>query len=117
MCVRFFNPKDYEAQNIVLQIAQEKGIKIDKYSISHLLNIHNGDVALAANELDKFRVYDREITTKDIKKECRKRLPQYMVPDEIFFMEQLPKTSSGKTNKIEIVKTINEMQSQGDVVA
>ncbi len=64
--VRFFSPKDYEAQNIVLQVAREKNVNIDKYSISHLLNIHNGDVALACNEMDKFRVYDREITTKDI---------------------------------------------------
>ncbi|MCD4668603.1 MAG: DNA polymerase III subunit delta, partial [Sulfurimonas sp.] len=64
--VRFFNPKDYEAQNIVLQVAREKNVNIDKYSVSHLLNIHNGDVALACNEMDKFRVYDREITTKDI---------------------------------------------------
>ena len=66
MSVRFFNPKDYEAQNIVLQVANEKGVNIDKYSVSHLLNIHNGDVALACNEMDKFRVYDREVTTKDI---------------------------------------------------
>ena len=66
MCVRFFNPKDYEAQNIVLQVAKEKKVIIDKYSVSHLLNVHNGDVALACNEMDKLRVYDREITTKDI---------------------------------------------------
>ncbi len=66
MCVRFFHPKDYEAQNIVAQIARDKKVHIDKYTISHLLSIHNGDVALACNEIDKFRVYDREITTKDV---------------------------------------------------
>ena len=66
MCIRFFNPKDYEAQNLVLQVAEEKGVKIDKYSVSHLLNVHNGDVALACNEMDKLRIFDREITTKDI---------------------------------------------------
>lgn len=66
MCVRFFNPKEHEAQNIILQVAREKNVQIDKYSISHLLNIHNGDVALCCNEMDKLRVYDREITTKDI---------------------------------------------------
>ena len=66
MCVRFFNPKDFEAQNIVLQVAREKAVNIDKYSVSHLINIHNGDVALACNEMDKLRVYDREIRTKDI---------------------------------------------------
>lgn len=66
MSVRFFNPKDYEAQNIILQLAQEKGANIDKYTVAHLLSVHNGDVALAANELDKFVLYDRAITTKDI---------------------------------------------------
>ena len=66
MSVRFFHPKDYEAQNIVAQVAREKNVNIDKYTISHLLSIHNGDVALASNEIEKFRVYDREITTKDI---------------------------------------------------
>ena len=66
MSVRFFHPKEYEAQNIVFQLAQEKNVNIDKFTISHLLKIHNGDVALAANEIDKFRIYDRAVTTKDI---------------------------------------------------
>ena len=64
--VRFFHPKEFEAQNILLQIAQEKNINIDKYTISHLLHIHNNDISLSANELEKFRVFDRAITTKDI---------------------------------------------------
>ncbi len=66
MSVRFFHPKDFEAQNIIMQEAKEKQVDIDRYSISHLLHIHNGDVALASNEIEKFRVYDRTITTKDI---------------------------------------------------
>ena len=66
MCVRFFNPKHFEAQNIILEIAKDKNINISKYTISHLLNTHNGDISLCVNELDKFIVFDREITTKDI---------------------------------------------------
>lgn len=66
MSVRFFHPKEHEAQNIVAQVADEKNVKIDKYTISYLLNIHNGDVALSCNEIEKFRVYDREIKTKDV---------------------------------------------------
>jgi DNA polymerase III subunit delta len=66
MSVRFFNPKEYEAQNIILSIATQKNIKIDKFTVSHLLNTHNSDIALAINELDKLSVFDREITTKDI---------------------------------------------------
>ena len=66
MSVRFFHPKEYEAQNIVAHVAAEKNVNIDKYSIAHLLQIHNGDVALACNEIEKFRVFDKPITTKDI---------------------------------------------------
>ncbi|HIP20873.1 MAG TPA: hypothetical protein EYG70_07095 [Sulfurimonas sp.] len=66
MAVRFFHPKDYEAQNIVLQVAQEKNVNIDKFTVAHLLQIHNNDVALSCNEIEKFRVFDRAITTKDV---------------------------------------------------
>ena len=66
MAVRFFHPKDYEAQNIVLQVAQEKNVNIDKFTVAHLLQIHNNDVALSCNEIEKFRVFNRPITTKDV---------------------------------------------------
>ncbi len=66
MSVRFFHPKEFEAQNILLQIAQEKKVTIDKYTLSHLLKIHNGDIALAVNEIEKFSVFDREISIKDV---------------------------------------------------
>ncbi len=66
MSVRFFNPKMYEAQNILLHVANENGVKIDKYAITHLLHVHNLDIALCANEIEKFKVFDRAITTKDI---------------------------------------------------
>ena len=66
MSVRFFHPKHGEAVNIISQVAQKLNVKIDAYSITHLLNIHNGDVALSANEIEKFVVFDRPITTKDV---------------------------------------------------
>jgi len=66
MSVRFFHPKDFEAQNLVALVAKEKNVNIDKYSIAHLLKIHNGDVALSCNEIEKFRVLDKAVTTKDI---------------------------------------------------
>lgn len=66
MSVRFFNPNRGEAIFTVSQVAREKQVNIDNYTITHLLQIHNGDVALACNEIEKFRVYDRTITTKDI---------------------------------------------------
>ncbi|MCF6310524.1 MAG: DNA polymerase III subunit delta [Sulfurimonas sp.] len=66
MSIRFFNPNQGEAIFSVSQVARDKHINIDNYTITHLLQIHNGDVALACNEIDKFRVYDRAITIKDI---------------------------------------------------
>ena len=66
MTVRFFHPKHGEAVNIISQIAQANNVNIDNYTISHLLNVHNSNVALAANEIEKFKVYDTQINTKDI---------------------------------------------------
>lgn len=66
MSVRFFNPNQGESIFTVAQVARESSVNIDNYTITHLLGIHNGDVALACNEIDKFRVHDREITTKDV---------------------------------------------------
>ena len=66
MVVRFFHPKLNEAIGIVAQVAKEKNVNIDNYALSHLLNIHNGDIALSANEIEKFMIFERAITTKDI---------------------------------------------------
>ncbi|PLY12103.1 MAG: DNA polymerase III subunit delta [Sulfurimonas sp.] len=66
MCVRFFHPNQGEAIFTVSQVAREKKVNIDNQSISHLLSIHNWDVALACNEIDKLKIYDRAITTKDV---------------------------------------------------
>jgi len=66
MCVRFFHPNHSEAVFTVSQIAKEKQINIDNYTINHLLSIHNGDIALACNELEKLKIYDHAITSKDI---------------------------------------------------
>lgn len=66
MSVRFFHPNQNEAISIVEQEARNNSVNIDKYSIGHLLTIHNGDVALACNEIEKFKVFDKPITSKEI---------------------------------------------------
>lgn len=66
MSVRFFNPNQGESIFAVAQLAHEKNVNIDNFTITHLLNIHNGNVALACNEIAKLSVYDRAITTKDV---------------------------------------------------
>lgn len=66
MCVRFFHPNQGEATFILSQVAREKNVNVDNRSLTHLLSIHNWDVALACNEIEKLKIYDRAITTKDI---------------------------------------------------
>lgn len=66
MSARFFNPNAKEAQTIVLEVAKAQNVLLDNYGVTHLLNVHNQDVALACNEIEKFQVYERQITTKDI---------------------------------------------------
>ncbi|KAL3527363.1 hypothetical protein ACH5RR_012019 [Cinchona calisaya] len=38
-------------------------------------------------------------TEKDVREFCKSRLPLYMVPRTVVFMEELPKTSTGKIQK------------------
>ena len=66
MCVRFFNPNHSEAVSIVSQISNEEKVNIDSYSINHLLSLHNYNIALACNEIEKLKIYDKPITIKDI---------------------------------------------------
>lgn len=40
-----------------------------------------------------------EMTVDDIKKFCATRIPQYMIPDEILILDQLPQTTSGKVSR------------------
>lgn len=66
MCVRFFHPSHTEAVATIAQVAHEKNVALERESIGHLLSIHNGDLALSCNEIEKLRIYDKPITTKDI---------------------------------------------------
>ena len=39
------------------------------------------------------------MTDKDIMKECQKRLENFMVPKHVAFLDELPKTTTGKIKK------------------
>lgn len=66
MSVRFFEPTHGEAIAYIADEAQDVGIKMDKYTINHLLQAQNNDISLAAAELEKLKLYNKEISTKDI---------------------------------------------------
>ena len=66
MCVRFFHPNHAEALSMLMQAAAKMEIKIESHAMNHLLGIHGGDIALAYNELEKLKILNRPISTKDI---------------------------------------------------
>jgi acyl-coenzyme A synthetase/AMP-(fatty) acid ligase len=44
------------------------------------------------------------LTEKELQEFCSQRLPRYMVPERIELWDELPKTSTGKVNRQELVK-------------
>jgi len=64
--VRLFRPFPSEARQIVLDEAAARGIDLDPYAATHLLESQNGDLALTINELEKFALLPGRIGVKEI---------------------------------------------------
>ncbi len=64
--VRFFEANPREGQRFLQQEAQRLGLEIDDYALAHLFTLLNGNLALAAKELEKLAILDRPIHSKDI---------------------------------------------------
>ena len=64
--VRFFNPSQSEAKAILREFATQNGLKIGDYELAHLYNEQNQNLSICANELQKFRVVQGEITKEII---------------------------------------------------
>jgi len=45
---------------------------------------------------------DAEISVLDIKRHCASRLPRYMIPSEVRLVARLPRTSSGKADRVRV---------------
>ncbi len=43
---------------------------------------------------------------KELKAHCKKHLPQYKIPHDVVFLDDLPKTTSGKIKKNELRSTV-----------
>ncbi|KAK3027591.1 hypothetical protein RJ639_042267 [Escallonia herrerae] len=56
-------------------------------------------------------------TEKDMIEYCKDRLPHYMVPKTVVFMEELPKTASGKIQKFSLRKIAQGMRNIIEAVA
>jgi len=52
-----------------------------------------------------------KLTEKEVKKFCRQYLPIYMIPDRVEFLDGLPRTPTGKTDKV-LLQKLNDSASQ-----
>jgi len=64
--VRFFEPNPREGVTILREKARELGIEIDDYALGHLLTLLNGNLALAAKELEKLAIPGTPVGSKEI---------------------------------------------------
>jgi acyl-CoA ligase (AMP-forming) (exosortase A-associated) len=56
------------------------------------------------------RLAGRDATAEDLREFCASRLPHYMVPQQILFLERLPLTTSGKLDYAQLRSTAIDMQ-------
>ena len=55
--VRFFEPRLGECMEFMRARASELGLNINEQILHHILGLHNNDISLALNELEKFVIY------------------------------------------------------------
>jgi amino acid adenylation domain-containing protein len=54
------------------------------------------------------------LTREDVLDHCRQWLPGYMVPDVVEFRETLPRTSTGKVDRVGLAQEQHELEPAGD---
>ena len=68
--VRFFNPTDQEALHILNGVIQTKNIQCGFGELQYLYNMHQKDLSLAVNDLDKLSILQEPITANIINAQC-----------------------------------------------
>jgi len=66
--VRFFEANIRDGITMLQQKAQEIGLEIDHYALSHLMTLLNNNLALCSNELNKLAILNKKIESTDIDK-------------------------------------------------
>lgn len=64
--VRFFEANVRDGIPMLQQKAQEIGLEIDHYALTHLMALLNNNLALCSNELHKLAILDKQIESTDI---------------------------------------------------
>jgi L-proline---[L-prolyl-carrier protein] ligase len=52
-----------------------------------------------------------DVSVLDVKRHCAQRLPRYMIPADVRLVEAMPRTSSGKTDRVRTKKAVVESDS------
>ncbi len=68
--VRFFAPTDQEAINILNQEVQNKKLQCGFGELQYLYNMHQKDLSLCVNDLDKLAIIQEPITANNINAQC-----------------------------------------------
>jgi len=68
--VRFFNPSDQEAIHILNDIIQKKELQCGFGELQYLYNMHQKDLSLAVNDLNKLAILQKPITANMINAQC-----------------------------------------------
>lgn len=68
--VRFFNPNDNEAVSILKEEASKYNLHIGYNELAYLYNMHQKDLSLSVNDLDKLSILNTQITTNIINAQC-----------------------------------------------
>ena len=93
------------------------------YQIKHMGHrIELGEIEVHVNMIEGIRgaccIYDKEtekiilfyvgdIEVKDLVTALKKKLPRYMIPNNVYALEQMPLTANGKTDRVKL-KEIND---------
>ncbi|STP13150.1 DNA polymerase III subunit delta [Helicobacter mustelae] len=64
--VQFFAPSFSEGVGILKERSRELDIDIEDFLLQNLLQIQNGDIAIALGELQKYQIFEEKITLQDL---------------------------------------------------
>lgn len=68
--LRFYQPTDQEAVNTLKELAKVKNVDCGFGELQYLYNMHQKDLSLCANDLNKLAILDVQITSNIINTQC-----------------------------------------------
>jgi amino acid adenylation domain-containing protein len=81
------------------------GFRVELGEVEAVINSHPGIEEALAMAIEQQLVVvavpsDPALSVMDVKRHCASRLPRYMIPGEVRLVEALPRTSSGKADRV-----------------